>query len=65
MQAGDCLRDQIMQNLKDSIERLNDDYERVAFWAAALDAFVKPIPSYETTHSEYLLQASHRPQNSA
>jgi hypothetical protein len=62
MQAGERLRDQVMQNLRDSIDRLNNDYERVAFWAAALDALVKPIPTYEPTHSEYLLGASERRQ---
>jgi hypothetical protein len=62
MQTGEGLRDQVMQNLRQAIDRLNEDYERVAFWAAALDALVKPIPTYEPTHSEYLLGASGRPQ---
>jgi hypothetical protein len=63
MQANERLRDQIMQNLQEAIDRLNDDYERVAFWAAALDALVKPIPTYEPTHSEFLLGGSERRQN--
>ena len=61
MQVGERLHDQIMQNLREAIDRLNEDYERVAFWAAALDALVKPVPTYEPTHSEYLLGASERP----
>jgi hypothetical protein len=62
MQASERLREQIMQNLQEAIDRLNDDYDRVAFWAAALDALVKPIPTYEPSHSEYLLGGSERPQ---
>ena len=62
MQVGEPLRDQVMQNLQEAIDRLNEDYERVAFWAAALDALVKPIPTYEPAHSEFLLGASERPQ---
>jgi hypothetical protein len=62
MQANERLRDQMMQNLREAIDQLNADYERVAFWAAALDAFVKPVPTYEPTHSEHLLGSSDRPQ---
>jgi hypothetical protein len=65
MQASDRLREQMIQNLADAMERLNQDCERVAFWAAALDAFVKPIPSYEPTHSEFLLQPAEQPRNRA
>jgi hypothetical protein len=63
MQANERLRDQVMLNLREAIEQLNEDYERVAFWAAALDALVQPIPPYEPTCSEYLLGASDRPRN--
>jgi hypothetical protein len=65
MQASESLREQMIHNLNDAMERLNRDCERVAFWAAALDAFVKPIPTYEATHSEYLLGAADQPQNRA
>jgi hypothetical protein len=34
------------QKLKEAIERLRDDIDRVEFWADALDRLTQPIPEY-------------------
>jgi hypothetical protein len=44
-----------MHNLEDAIARLHEDFDRVEFWAAAMDAFLKPIPEYEMTDETFLL----------
>jgi len=33
-----------MHNLENAIARLNEDFERVEFWAAAMDALLEPVP---------------------
>jgi hypothetical protein len=55
MQAGSPLPENIVRKLESAIDRLNDDFERVEFWAAALNAFLQPVPSYEAPDSEFLL----------
>jgi hypothetical protein len=55
MQASSPLPENIVQKLESAIDRLNDDFERVEFWAAALNAFMQPVPSYEAPESEFLL----------
>jgi hypothetical protein len=56
MQTDGPLRELIMRNLEDAIERLNDDFEKIEFWAAAMDAFVKPVPGYESADDTFLLR---------
>jgi hypothetical protein len=55
MQTDWPLRERMMHNLEQAIDRLNEDFERVEFWAAAMDAFLKPVPDYEAAQSEFLL----------
>ncbi len=55
MQAHHTLPENIVRKLESAIDRLNDDFERVEFWAAALNAFMQPVPSYEAPDSEFLL----------
>jgi hypothetical protein len=55
MPADWPLRERVLHNLEQAIDRLNDDFEQVEFWASAMDAFLKPVPEYETAHSEFLL----------
>jgi hypothetical protein len=55
MQTHQTLPDNIVRKLESAIDRLNDDFERVEFWAAALNAFLEPVPSYEAPGSEFLL----------
>jgi hypothetical protein len=55
MQSDRPLRERMMQNLEQAIDRLNEDFERVEFWAAAVDAFRQPVPEYEAAQGEYLL----------
>ena len=56
MRSDGALRERIMRNLENAIERLNEDFDRVEFWAAAMDAFVKPVPGYEACETEFLLR---------
>jgi hypothetical protein len=55
MHAGGPLPEQIVRKLERAIARLNDDFERVEFWAAALNAFTQPVPGYEPPENEFLL----------
>jgi hypothetical protein len=55
MRSDEAPRQRIMRNLETAIERLNEDFERVEFWAAAMDAWLKPVPAYETTETDFLL----------
>jgi hypothetical protein len=56
MHASEALREHTLRNLETAIDRLRDDFERVEFWAAALNAFLQPIPPYETANSAFLLR---------
>ena len=55
MQASSPLPENIVRELESAIDRLNDDFERVEFWAAALNAFLQPVPQYEAPETEFLL----------
>jgi hypothetical protein len=37
------------QKLREAIDRLRDNIDRVEFWADALDRLAQPIPEYEAT----------------
>jgi len=56
MRAREPLRDHIVRNLKAAMSEMDPDFERVEFWAAALEGFVKPVPAYEGPDDEHLLQ---------
>src|SRR5262249_48912753 len=44
-----------MHNLENAIARLNEDFERVEFWAAAMDALLEPVPEYELPNEAFAL----------
>jgi hypothetical protein len=41
------VRERIRRKLERAMDHLGKDFERVEFWAAALDAFSRPVPAYE------------------
>jgi hypothetical protein len=65
MQTSSPLPENIVRKLESAIDRLNDDFERVEFWAAALNAFLQPIPRYEAPDSEFLLGHKEKPETGA
>jgi hypothetical protein len=50
------------ERLREAIERLRNDIDRVEFWADALDRLAQPIPEYRVSDhlSQHLLPSSHR-----
>src|SRR5262245_980469 len=48
------VRERIRRKLESAMEHMDEDFERVEFWAAALDAFTQPVPDYEPPH-EFML----------
>jgi hypothetical protein len=64
MQASSPLPENIVRKLESAIDRLNDDFERVEFWAAALNAFLQPVPNYDSP-SEFLLARKEEPESGA
>ena len=55
MAANEPVRERIRRKLEKAREKLDEDFERVEFWTAALDAFAQPVPTYEPS-GEFLLQ---------
>ena len=55
MRPDEPLREQVMHNLENAIARLNEDFERVEFWAAAMDALLEPVPEYELPNEDFAL----------
>jgi hypothetical protein len=53
--AREPVRERIRRKLERAMEHMDEDFERVEFWAAALDAFTQPVPNYEPPH-EFLLR---------
>jgi hypothetical protein len=50
------------ERLRQAIESLRTDIDRVEFWADALDGLAKPIPEYQATDrlSQHLLPPQSR-----
>jgi hypothetical protein len=50
------------ERLRQAIESLRTDIDRVEFWADALDGLAKPIPEYQATDrlTQHLLPRSSR-----
>jgi hypothetical protein len=50
------------ERLRDAIDRLRTDIDRVEFWADALDRLAQPIPEYPATDrlSQHLLPTARR-----
>jgi hypothetical protein len=53
--------EQIAHRLRDSLDRLHRDVQRVEIWAGALSAFVQPIPEYDLPAPNFHLPPSERP----
>jgi hypothetical protein len=41
------VQDKVARQLSDSVDRLQQQAERVEFWAAALTGFAQPVPDYD------------------
>lgn len=61
MNADTFTNEQIAHRLRDSLDRLHRDVQRVEIWAEALSAFVQPIPEYEML-ADFQLPPRQRPQ---
>jgi hypothetical protein len=61
MTADTFTNEQVAHRLRDSLDRLHREMERVEIWAGALSAFVQPIPEYDLP-TDFLLPPSKRPQ---
>jgi hypothetical protein len=47
------------ERLREAIERLRGDIDRVEFWADALDGLAQPVPEYEASDlSRHLLPSA-------
>jgi hypothetical protein len=45
--SAEQARERIARQLREAVERLHDDIDRVEFWADALDRLTQPVPDYE------------------
>jgi len=55
MAANEFVRERIRRKLARTINDLGEDFERIEFWAAVLDALAQPIPPYQPPR-EFLLK---------
>jgi hypothetical protein len=55
--SNELAREKIARNLRDAIERLQDDVRRVEIWASALGCFSHPVPDYQPRNDFLLPQA--------
>jgi hypothetical protein len=62
MSTDTFTNEQIADRLRDSLDRLQRDVQRVEIWAEALSAFVQPIPEYEMLADFQLPPPRERPQ---
>jgi hypothetical protein len=46
MSAQEQAKDTIARQLREAVDRLHNDIDRVEFWADALDRLAQPIPDY-------------------
>ena len=62
MPAVQSAKERMEHQLRDAIDRLRDNIDRVEFWANALDRLAQPVPEYQPTHhlSEHLLPTQRR-----
>jgi len=51
--------------LAEAIDGLDRDLEKVEFWAAALTAFLQPIPSYDGGDGDFLVGGTRAPRGPA
>ena len=59
------LQETLVHQLRDSIDRLQEQVAKVEFWADAIAGFAKPIPDYEpeaTTLARYVRPQPQEPQ---
>jgi hypothetical protein len=69
MSAMEPAGEKVIRNLREAVERLQQDIARVELWAGAVGCFVKPIPDYDPAQShlnKYILpRASAGPSRTA
>ena len=44
---GNTLQENLTQRLCDSVERLQEQAEKVQYWASAVSGLTRPVPDYE------------------
>jgi hypothetical protein len=49
MSANEAAKGTVASQLRQAVERLHSDIERIEFWATALDQMAQPIPEYDAT----------------
>jgi hypothetical protein len=57
----DSAENKIVDNLKDALEQLRQDLDRVELWAGALGCFQTPVPEYQPG-DHHLLPTRERPR---
>lgn len=58
------LQQDLARHLSDSVERLQEQVEKVEFWASAMTGFTQPVPDYEPaeTSIERYVKPGRRPR---
>ncbi len=59
MQADQALKDHIEQKLREALDRVRRDIEKVDIWAGAFTAFLRPVPDYQMS-DRFLLPVRHQ-----
>jgi hypothetical protein len=63
MSVNESAKGTVASQLRQAVERLHSDIERVEFWATALDQMAQPIPEYDAAARS--LSAFNLPSQSA
>ena len=45
------LQENLAQRLSDSVQRLQQQADKVQYWASAMTGFAQPVPDYEPEHT--------------
>jgi hypothetical protein len=64
MQPDKAMKEQIAQRLREALDRVRSDLEKVDIWVGALGAFTQPIPEYELAN-RFKLPPAKKPDHSA
>jgi hypothetical protein len=58
------LPENLARQLRDSVDRLQRQAEKVEFWASAISTLSEPVPEYEpeTTHVEQYVKPARQPR---
>ena len=58
------LNERILHNLRETLDRVHRDLDKMDMWAAALGAFLQPIPDYQVSE-RFMLPVRNRSERSA